>query len=226
MDYDYLVIGSGPGGYMSAIRAAQLGAKVALVEKKELGGACLNYGCIPTKSLLAASEKFFELKKCNFVGISVSNIEVDFSLMVEEKNKLVTSMREGLRNLIISNNVEIFKGSAKFIDRHNVEISQDETIQLKANTIVIATGASPTKIALPGDNRRVLYSNDILNLSELPESLVIIGGGVIGVEFATIFNNLGTKVTIVEIVRESYLKWIVKLQQLYIVSCKRTELQF
>ncbi|MEW6425656.1 MAG: dihydrolipoyl dehydrogenase [Bacillota bacterium] len=200
MDFDVLVIGGGPGGYVAAIRAAQLGAKTALVEKEELGGTCLNRGCIPTKALLAASEKVAEIKQAEKFGISVSGLKVDFERMIERKNAVVNRLRGGVNFLLQKNKVKVFKGTAGFLDGRTVQISRGgENEKATAAKIIIATGSVPRRLNIPGNAEGVLDSDDVLNLRELPESLVIIGGGVIGVEFGSIFSNLGTKVTIVEI---------------------------
>ncbi|MHB8986837.1 MAG: dihydrolipoyl dehydrogenase [Eubacteriales bacterium] len=200
LKFDVLVIGGGPGGYVASIRAARLGARTALVEKAELGGTCLNRGCIPTKAFLTATEKVAELKRSDKFGITVSGLNVDFARMVEWKNSVVTKLSNGVNYLINHNKIEVYYGTACFIDSHTVEVRQaHKTERVAAAKIIIATGSVPRKLDLPGDTSCIIYSDDILNLQEIPENLVIIGGGVIGIEFGTIFNNLGTKVTIVEI---------------------------
>lgn len=200
MDFDVLVIGGGPGGYVAAIRAAQLGARTALVEKDELGGTCLNRGCIPTKSLLAASEKVAQIRHAENFGVLVSGLKVDFTRMIERKNAVVSRLCNGVSHLLAKNKVKIFKGTACFADGHTVEAREaGKSQRISASKIIIATGSVPRKLDITGDTGCVIYSNDILNLREIPENLVIIGGGVIGVEFGTIFSNLGAKVTIVEI---------------------------
>lgn len=196
-DFDILVIGGGPGGYVAAIHAAQLGAKTALIEKADLGGTCLNRGCIPTKALLASSERVAEIKQSINFGIKVSGVEVDFPQMISRKNKVVSKLRNGVKYLLEKNNVNVYPGSAQFLDAHTVSIEGNRKIS--AEKIIIATGSVPRKLNLPGDNSRIIYSDDILDLKEIPKNLLIVGGGVIGIEFGSLFNNLGTKVAIVEI---------------------------
>jgi len=195
-DYQILVIGGGPGGYVAAIHAAQLGAKTALVEKAELGGTCLNRGCIPTKALLASAEKVADIKQAKDFGISVSGVEVDYEKMVERKNKVVSRLRNGVKYLLQKNGVKVFQGTGQFWDSHTVSI--DGSRKVTAEKIIIATGSIPKRLDIAGDTSPLINSDDILDLREVPKDLVIIGGGVIGLEFGTLFNNLGTKVTVVE----------------------------
>lgn len=200
MDFDLLVIGGGPGGYVAAIRAAQLGAKTALVEKAELGGTCLNRGCIPTKALLAATEKIEEIHAAEKFGISVSGLSVDFPKMVKRKNAVVAQLQSGVSYLLRHHGVAVLQGFASFVNKNTVEVSQGEKKQtITAKKIIVATGSVPRKLQLSGNTACTMTSDDILNIQDIPSNLVIIGGGIIGIEFATIFNNLGSKVTIVEI---------------------------
>jgi dihydrolipoamide dehydrogenase len=196
-NYQILIIGGGPGGYVAAIHAAQLGAKTALVEKDELGGTCLNRGCIPTKALLASAEIVAGIKQAKDFGIAVSGVEVNYPKMVERKDQVVSRLRNGVKYLLQKNGVQVYKGSGMFLDSHTILING--TQKITGEKIVIATGSVPRKLKIPGDTCSLIDSNDILELKEIPQDLVIIGGGVIGLEFGTLFHNLGSKVTIVEI---------------------------
>lgn len=226
MDFDVLVIGGGPGGYVAAIRAAQLGAKTALVEKAELGGTCLNRGCIPTKSLLAATEKVAGIKSASEFGITVEGLKVDFARMVERKNAVVARLCNGVKYLLQQNKVQVYQGEAGFKDANTVEVRQgDRAKAVTAGKIIIATGSAPRKLDIPGDADGVIYSDDILNLKEIPENLVIIGGGVIGVEFGSIFNNLGSKVTIVEIMDRILPQMDQELSSLLLRQLKKKKIK-
>lgn len=199
-DCKAIVIGGGPGGYTCAIRIAQLGGKVCVVEEDKVGGTCLNRGCIPTKALLASAGLFSRIKKAKDFGINVDNYSMDFSAMMQRKDKIVTRLRMGVEYLLKNNGVEIIRGSGKIAGKGAVEVTNNEQqVMINGENIVIAAGSKPAKI--PGidcDGRNVVSSDEILSLASLPASLLIIGGGVIGCEFACIFSEIGTKVTIVE----------------------------
>ena len=200
-DYDVLVIGAGPGGYVAAIRAAQLGLRTACAESREtLGGTCLNVGCIPSKALLHGSELFEDVEDGHMAqwGIKTSKIELDLDAMMAEKTKAVGELTGGIEFLFKKNKVDWKKGHATFQDAHTVKVG-DETVTAK--DIVIATGSSVTP--LPGievDNEggRIVDSTGALKLAEVPEHLVVIGGGVIGLELGSVWRRLGAKVTVVE----------------------------
>lgn len=198
--FDIAVIGSGPGGYPAAIKAAQLGKKVALIEAKELGGTCLNRGCIPSKTLIANAHILEAIQHAQDYGIEVSGYSIDYSKMIDRKDKVVTKVRKGLEGLIKANNIALFKGFATFLSPFELMIKSDQLEEvLVADKIIIATGSEPREIStLPYDGKKVLDSTAILNLRKLPASLAIIGGGVIGCEFASLFNAFGTEVTIIE----------------------------
>lgn len=201
MDRDLIVIGGGPGGYTAAIRAAQLGAKVAVIERDELGGTCLNRGCIPTKALYRTAELVNTLKNVQQYGITVDNYKTDVDIMQKRKQQIVDQLVSGVRQLMKANNVEVIKGTASFRDKNTVEVLQQDgnTMAITASNVIIATGSKSVLPPIPGaDLKGVWLSDDILNFSEIPGSLAIIGGGVIGMEFAAIFNALGSKVTVVE----------------------------
>jgi dihydrolipoamide dehydrogenase len=198
-DFDVLVIGAGPGGYVAAIRAAQLGLKTACAEAREtLGGTCLNVGCIPSKALLNASEKFEEAASGVLAkhGVKFTGVELDLPAMMADKDKAVTGLTGGIEFLFKKNKVEWVKGLATFQDAHTVQVG-DRTVT--ARNIVIATGSSVTP--LPGvtlDQKVVVDSTGALTLEKVPEHLVVIGGGVIGLELGSVWKRLGAKVTVVE----------------------------
>lgn len=201
MSYDLIVIGGGPGGYVAAIRAAQLGAKVALVEKDSVGGTCLNRGCIPTKALIASASVLENIKNAANFGLQVENYKIDFGQIMARKDAVVKHMLTGVNYLIKKNKIDLISGTAKVLSNSMVEVQkQDGSVEkIEGKNIILATGSEPALIASLGYNgKTVITSNEILNIESIPESLLIIGGGVIGCEFATIFAALGSKITIVE----------------------------
>lgn len=196
MSFKITVIGGGPGGYVAAIRAAQLGAQVDLVEMDSLGGTCLNVGCIPTKALLHVAETYDALNKSGSMGIKVGDISLDWPGALHYQQALVKRLVSGVRGLLKANKVNVYHGKARLISSHQVEVD-GKTIE--TDKIILAVGSEPTKLQFPGyDLDNVIDSTAALSLQSIPESMVVIGGGVIGVEFATLFNSFGTKVTIVE----------------------------
>lgn len=202
MAYKVVIIGGGPGGYVAAIRAAQLGAKVLVVEKDGLGGTCLNRGCIPTKALVAGAEIIRTLRKAAEFGIVVENPAPDFSRFMARKDQVVQRLVAGINFLFKKNKIDFVKGTGKLLSPNTVEIMKDDGTreQVMGENIIIAAGSRPAAIpSLGWDGINVITSDEALNLSEIPKSLLIVGGGVIGCEFACIFAELGTKVTIVEI---------------------------
>ncbi|MDT3699934.1 MAG: dihydrolipoyl dehydrogenase [Thermincola sp.] len=202
MAYKVVIIGGGPGGYVAAIRAAQLGAKVLVVEKDGLGGTCLNRGCIPTKALVAGAEIIRTLRKAAEFGIVVENPAPDFSRFMARKDQVVQKLVAGINFLFKKNKIDFVKGTGKLLSLNTVEIMKDDGTreQVMGENIIIAAGSRPAAIpSLGWDGINVITSDEALNLSEIPKSLLIVGGGVIGCEFACIFAELGTKVTIVEI---------------------------
>lgn len=200
--YDIAVIGSGPGGYVAAIRSAQLGYKTVIIEKYDtLGGTCTNVGCIPTKALLDSTHHYAEAQhQFKEHGIKLDNIELDFSQMYKRKAEVVSKNMGGLDFLMSKNNITRLKGTAGFVNNFTVKIvNESEIKEITAQHYIIATGSKPSTI--PGveiDKKRIVTSTEALSLNEKPESMVIIGGGVIGVEMASVFNRIGTKVTILE----------------------------
>ncbi|NLL82692.1 MAG: dihydrolipoyl dehydrogenase [Lentisphaerae bacterium] len=198
--FDLIVIGAGPGGYPAAIRAAQLGKKVAIVEKESFGGTCLNWGCIPTKALIASSQRYLEATGSNSLGISVNGASFDYNTMVERKNTIVSRLTKGVEGLLKAAGVTIFHGTARFEDSRRLSvIAPDNSVTwLNASSIIIAAGSVS---AMPGfipRHSRIIESRAFLDRTALPSSLLILGGGVIGCEFACMAAALGTKVTIVE----------------------------
>jgi dihydrolipoamide dehydrogenase len=199
IDSEIAIIGGGPAGYVAAIRATQLGGKVLLIEKAEIGGTCLNRGCIPTKSLVESARRFLALKEAKKFGLEVENIGYNFQKIQKRKNQIVKRLVKGIEFLLKNNQIQVIKGTGSFIDSHTLSVKGDDEYKINAEKIIIATGSKSLSVPIPGiDGPNVLTSTEILDLDEVPKSLVIIGGGVIGDEFASIFNALGTKVTIIE----------------------------
>lgn len=199
-NFDLIIIGAGPGGYVSAIKAAKLGLKTAIIENAEIGGTCLNRGCIPTKAMLHASSLFREFKDGAQFGITASDIKADYGKILEYKEETVHNLVSGITQLLKANGVTFITGHGVLMPENNVFVtSNDGEITYHAENVILAAGSVPTRIPVPGiDLPGVLTSDELFNLDHLPESLVIIGGGVIGVEFAEILSALGCKITIVE----------------------------
>jgi len=197
--FDVVVIGGGPGGYPAAIKAAQNGAKVALIEKEHLGGTCLNWGCIPTKTLIANAELLSQIQKANDFGISVDKVSFDFGAMTDRKDNVVEGLRNGLSGLIKANKIELFRGFGQFTSPKQIKVTGEDNAIITTDKTIVACGSKPKEIkAFPFDHKKVMSSDSILALRQLPKSLVIIGGGVIGCEFASLYSKLGVKVTILE----------------------------
>jgi len=197
---EVVVIGGGPAGYVAAIRAAQLGGEVVLVEKEKVGGVCLNVGCIPTKVLVRTCEILSTLKKAEEFGLQVGEIKTDLSQLMKRKKRVVNRLVGGVNYLLKKNNVQWIKGEGKLVDSSTVYVKgEDEEHRIKAKNIIIATGSSPATLPLEGvDREAVLTSTEALEIEDLPENFLIVGGGVIGVEFAFIYSTLGSRVTVVE----------------------------
>lgn len=200
IEFDIAVIGGGPGGYAAAIRGAQRGAKVCLVESAAVGGTCLNRGCIPTKALYSSAHLLQQLRQAAEHGLMVSEPLVDFPRMLARKDAVVAKLVGGIEQLLKGWGVEVFRGQGMLEGPGRVRIRRDDVLgHIRAKTIILATGSIPVRPdSLAVDGKNVLTSDEILVMKELPESLLIIGGGYIGCEFAAIFATLGTKVTLVE----------------------------
>ncbi len=202
MKYDVTIIGSGPGGYVAAIRCAQLGMKTALVEKYDtLGGTCLNVGCIPSKALLDSSEHYYNATH-HFTehGIAVSGLKVDLAQMIKRKNVVVNQTVAGIDFLMKKNKIDVYHGIGSFIDSKNISIiNLKEEIVIESEDTIIATGSKPASLPFVQiDKKRVITSTEALELKEIPKHLIIIGGGVIGLELGSVYARLGAKVTVVE----------------------------
>jgi len=197
--YDAIVIGGGPGGYVCAIRLSQLGKKVALVEKEYLGGTCTNWGCIPTKAMLTSAHLFSEIKdKSKRLGVDVSDLNYRLDGIMSHMNRTVTTSRKGIELLLKKNGVDFFNDKAVVKDPHNVLLEKNNSL-LEAKNIVLANGSEPSMFPPFSKVEGMWTSNDVFKLAEMPSSLAIVGGGVIGVEFATFFSTFGVKTTIVEL---------------------------
>jgi dihydrolipoamide dehydrogenase len=210
MRYDILVLGSGPGGYVTAIRAAQLGFKTAIVEKERLGGVCLNWGCIPTKALLKSAQVFDDIKHAAAYGVKTGEPEADLNAMVERSREVAEAMSKGVEFLMRKNNITVIKGFGKVLPGGQVEILHDDglTSTVSASHIIIATGARARELPnLPIDGEKVIGYRQAMTPDKQPESMIVVGSGAIGVEFAYFYHTIGTKVTIVE-----YLDRIVPLE--------------
>ncbi len=195
--YDLIIIGSGPGGYVAALYASRFNRSVCVIEKAALGGTCLNRGCIPAKTMLHSASLLSRIKGAGEYGIEVGSIKINFPVIIARKDSIVTRLRTGIETLFKANKIELIKGAAELRSPDIVSVNGEE---LKAKSIIIATGSRP--VSIPGvtiDESGICSSEGILDLKEIPENLTIVGGGVIGCEFATLFNALGSKVTIVEL---------------------------
>ena len=200
IELDTVVIGSGPGGYVAAIRAAQMGQKVAIVEREFIGGVCLNVGCIPSKALITAGERFTQAKNSDIFGVTAENVTIDWAKTQKWKQEqVVDRLTGGVEMLLKKNKVEILEGEAFFVDTHNLRVMQDDGAQSYSfNNAIVATGSSPIELKAFKWSDRILSSTGALALDEIPETLTVIGGGYIGSELAGVFAGLGTKVTILE----------------------------
>ena len=201
IDYDLIIIGSGPGGYVAAIRAAQLGMKVACVEKEPtLGGTCLNIGCIPSKALLNSSEKYIELKThAEEHGIKAGKVDLDLSALMQRKDKIVKQLTAGIGFLFKKNKITHLNGTASFVDKQNIKVKSSKELTLSAKNFIIATGSS--SMERPGiavDEKKIITSTGALSLPEIPKTMLVIGGGYIGLEMGSVWSRLGTKVTVIE----------------------------
>ena len=199
-EFDVIVIGGGPGGYVAAIRASQLGKKVAIVEREHLGGICLNWGCIPTKSLLKNSEVLTYIKNASKYGIDIPSYSVNWSKIIKRSRDVSKRLNKGIEYLIKKNNIQYIQGEAKITNPHALDVSFENKInKYKADNIIIATGARAKYFpGMEPDGDRIITYKEAMTLDKKPKSLIVIGGGAIGVEFADFYNNFGTEVTIIE----------------------------
>ena len=201
-NYDLVVIGSGPGGYVCAIRASQLGIKTAIIEKySSLGGTCLNVGCIPSKALLDSSHHYHDvIHNISSHGINVKGaISLDFKKMIDRKNNVVSQTVKGIDFLMNKNNIDVYNGFASFVDDNTININKDVNENIKFDKCVIATGSKPATLPFINiDKDRIITSTEALSLSEIPKSLTIIGAGVIGLELGQVYNRLGSEVNVIE----------------------------
>ena len=203
--YDIIIIGSGPGGYVTAIRASQLGMKTALVEKESLGGICLNWGCIPTKALLKSAQVFDYLNHANDYGLNVKNLSSDFHSIISRSRNVADGMSKGVKFLMKKNKIDVINGYGKIKPNKTVDV---DGVEYKANNIIIATGArSRILSAIPQDGKKVIGYREAMSLEKQPKKMIVVGSGAIGVEFAYFYNSIGTDVTIVE-----YLPSIVPIE--------------
>ncbi|WP_185861573.1 dihydrolipoyl dehydrogenase [Blattabacterium cuenoti] len=208
MHFDVIILGSGPGGYIASIRAAQLGMKTAIVEKESIGGVCLNWGCIPTKSLLNSAKILQSIKKNgDLFGINHENIEINYAKIISKSRKVVDQIRKGISFLMKKNGVHVIYGNAKLKKRKRIEIFKNEksTEEHSASHIIIATGAIP-KIdeKIKYNTKKIITYKEALSLSSLPKKMIIIGSGSIGLEFAYFYHSMGTKVSIIEVCPKLY----------------------
>ncbi|GGB65016.1 dihydrolipoyl dehydrogenase [Flavobacterium suaedae] len=201
MKYDVLVLGSGPGGYVTAIRASQLGFKVAIVEKESLGGICLNWGCIPTKALLKSAQVFDYLKHASDYGLTVNEFDKDFDAVIKRSRGVAEGMSKGVQFLMKKNKIEVIYGTGKVKPGKKVDVTDADgkTSEISADHIIIATGARSRELPnLPQDGKKVIGYRQAMTLPKQPKSMIVVGSGAIGVEFAHFYNAMGTDVTVVE----------------------------
>jgi dihydrolipoamide dehydrogenase len=200
-NFDVIVLGSGPGGYVTAIRASQLGLKTAIVEKENLGGVCLNWGCIPTKALLKSAQVFEYLKHAEDYGLNVKKVEHDFDAVVKRSRGVADGMSKGVQFLMKKNKIEVLNGYGKVLPGKKVVVKgqNGDAAEYSANHIIIATGARSRELpSLPQDGKKVIGYREAMTLEEQPKKLIVVGSGAIGIEFAYFYNSMGTEVTVVE----------------------------
>tara|TARA_A100001011_G_C14322305_1_gene851414 strand:- start:11291 stop:12679 length:1389 start_codon:yes stop_codon:yes gene_type:complete len=208
-EYDIIILGSGPGGYVTAIRASQLGFKTAIIEKESLGGVCLNWGCIPTKALLKSAQVFEYLKHAKDYGLSIKEYGKDFDVVVNRSRNIAKGMSKGVNFLMNKNKIDVLEGYGKVLAGKKVSVTKGEkTEQYQAKNIIIATGARSRELpSLPQDGKKVIGYRKAMTLEKQPKKLIVVGSGAIGIEFAYFYNSMGTEVTIIE-----YLDRIVPLE--------------
>lgn len=210
MNYDLIVVGSGPGGYVTAIRASQLGLKTAIIEKESLGGICLNWGCIPTKALLKSANVFDYINHASDYGIKVKEASADFNAVVKRSREVANGMSGGVQFLMKKNKIDVIMGTGKIKAGKKVDVTDEngKTTEVSGSNIIIATGARSRQLPnLPQDGKKIIGYRDALVLPKLPKSMLVVGSGAIGVEFAYFYNAMGVEVTVVE-----YLPSIVPVE--------------
>ncbi|MFC0523971.1 dihydrolipoyl dehydrogenase [Pontibacillus salicampi] len=222
IELDTLVVGAGPGGYVAAIRAAQEGQTVAIADKGALGGVCLNVGCIPSKALIQAGHRYEHAHGADEMGIQVENVSVDFSKVQQWKGQVVEKLTSGVEGLLKGNKVDIIKGEVYFVDKNTVRIMDEKNSQTYTfKNCIIATGSRPIELPNFKYTDRVINSTGALNLSEIPEKMVVIGGGYIGTELGTAYANFGTEVTILEGQEDILLGFEKQMRQLVKKNLKK-----
>ncbi|OGV20480.1 MAG: dihydrolipoyl dehydrogenase [Lentisphaerae bacterium GWF2_38_69] len=228
-NYDVCVIGAGPGGYIAAIKAARNGLKAILIEKEHFGGTCLNWGCVPTKTLLASADAYKTVKHAADFGIKLDGtISPDWVKIQSRKDDVVLKLRTGIASLLKNAGVETFNGSAEFVSNSEISVTLKETsekIHLASKNFIIATGSKPVIPSFIPKSPRILDSTGILSLKEIPKSLLVLGGGVIGCEFASLFAELGTEVTIVEMMPEILPEQDIEVSKLLNREFKKRKMQ-
>ncbi len=215
IELDTLVVGAGPGGYVAAIRAAQEGQNVTIVDKGNLGGVCLNVGCIPSKALIQAGHRYEHAQGADDMGIQTENVSIDFTKTQEWKGQVVNKLTGGVESLLKGNKVDIVKGEVYFVDKNTVKVMDEKNSQTYTfNNCIIGTGSRPIELPNFKYSDRVINSTGALNLSEIPEKMVVIGGGYIGTELGTAYANFGTEVTILEGQEDILLGFEKQMRQL------------
>ena len=204
-EVDVCVIGSGPGGYVAAIRASQLGFKTTIIEKRDLGGVCLNIGCIPTKALLKSAETLDSLKHAEEFGFTVSEIQMDFEKIIKRSRGIADKQSKGIQFLMKTNKIDVVFGHGSFVSNKEINVTDadgKEVERIKAKHFIIATGARSRELpSLKFDGETVINSEKAMKMAQQPKRMVIVGAGAIGVEFAYFYHTLGTEVTIVEMMK-------------------------
>lgn len=228
--YQVAILGAGPGGYVAAIRAAQLGFKTVCIDKRSsLGGTCLNVGCIPSKSLLQSTELYAQFQhEAKEQGVSYTDLSIDFQYLMQRKNRVVKGLVEGIAASFKSHQVDFIQGTACFVDPHSVEIThENQTQRVTADYFIIATGSDSIALpTLPFDEKQVISSTGALSLSKIPKRMIVVGAGVIGVELASVYNRLGTQVTIIEILDHICPAMDVTIHKMLLSVLKKQGIEF
>lgn len=200
-NFDIIVLGSGPGGYVAAIRASQLGFKTAIIEKENLGGVCLNWGCIPTKALLKSAQVFEYLLHAADYGLKAEGVDKDFNAVVKRSRNVAEGMSKGVQFLMKKNKIEVIKGYGTLKPGKKISVKSDDgqETEYSANNIIIATGARSRELpSLPQDGKKIIGYREAMSLDKQPKKMLVVGSGAIGIEFAYFYNAMGTEVTVVE----------------------------